>query len=110
MFEFVLFDLAVVHFVFAAFAAVVCASENGLAADYASGEVASAGAADGVVLADRFFAVSAWALYAFARCLLGRVFGEDGDGDVGVAFALICRTHALQLYESAGALLVALNV
>ena len=103
-----LLDLRLIHLVFASLAAVIVSGGDGLATDHAGWEVAATGAANRVVLAYCFFAVSARALQALPWSLLWRMLGEDVDCDLHVPLSLLRVAHALELHESAGTLLVAL--
>lgn len=90
-----LLDLGLIHLVLAPLAAVVVSGGDGLAADHAGREVAATGAANRVILAYRFLAVSSRALQALPWGLLRRMLGEDADCDLHVSLSLLRIAHAL---------------
>ncbi len=96
-----LFDLGLIHFVFASFAPVVVSCHDGLPTDNTSWEVSATLPAAGVILADGILAVSAWTFDLLARSVLGRVFGEDADSHVDILLLVLLASHALQFDEGA---------
>jgi hypothetical protein len=108
VFKFCFLHFALVHFVFASFAAIVIASNNWFATYHAGREITTTGTADSVILADRLFAVPSWTLDAFSRSLFRRVFGKYTDCDIDVMFPLFLWAHTFQFNKSSRALLVAL--
>jgi hypothetical protein len=109
VFEISLFHFILVHFVFAALAAVVVASHNRFATDDASREITATRSADGVVFAYRFLAVTAGTFDPFPRGFLWRVFGEDADSNIHVVLALFMGAHALQFDKCSRTLFVTLH-
>lgn len=83
----------------ASLTAIVVASSDGLASDYASWEVAAAGPADCVILADSLLAVAPWTFDPLAWGLLGRVLGEDAHSYLHVSLSLLLVSHSLQLHK-----------
>jgi len=88
VFELSLFNFTLIHFVFAAFAAVIITSDNGFATDNTSWEITATCSADSVVLAYRFLAITAWTLNPFSRSLFRWVFSEYADSNIDIMFTL----------------------
>jgi len=81
----------------AGFASVIVTVCYRFAADHASWEIAATRTTYRIILRDKIFTLSSWALYSLSRSLLGWMFGEDAYSDVGVSLTIFKTTHTFQL-------------
>lgn len=97
VFKITFFNLRLIHFMPTCFTSIIIPSNDGLATDNTSWEIATTTFTSCIIFTYHIRTILPWAFYTLSRCLFWRMLCKYTHCHIYISLSLLWSTHTLQL-------------